>query len=263
MRPFFVVFFILIMKQKMSKFKDMVLSLMFPSGIKCMFCANELNQNSYNTTCENCLEVLPFIKNPCEKCGATMNSNQQGVCLKCKSNNLNFSQARSVFEYKDSPLIVVHNLKYNGKKYLVKYIVKYLLDIYSTWNVFADIVTCVPMFELKEKARGYNQSKLLAEEFSLNAKLPFYELCAKAVDTPSQTELNTQERMNNVADSFVLKKEFKKTIKGKTILIIDDVITTGATTSEISKTLINAGAKDCYVLSFAHTKLEQLNFEAN
>lgn len=249
------------MKQKISKFKDMILDLMFPSGIKCMFCTNELNQNSYNTTCERCLETLPFIKNPCERCGSPMGENQQGVCLRCKSNNLNFVQAKSVFEYSDTPLHVVHNLKYNGKKYLTKYIVKYLLDIYSTWNVFADVVTCVPMFELKEKLRGYNQSKLLAEEFSKLAKIPFYELCAKVIDTPSQTDLNTNERMMNVADSFAFKKEFRKKIKGKTILIIDDVVTTGATTSEISKVLLKAGAKDCFVLSFAHTKLQQIDYE--
>ena len=123
------------MKQKMSKFKDMILNLMFPSGIKCMFCGDELNQNSYNTTCVHCLESLPFIKNPCGRCGSSMEENQQGVCFRCKSNNFNFVQAKSVFDYTDSPLNVVHNLKYNGKKYLVEYIVKYLLDIYGTWNV--------------------------------------------------------------------------------------------------------------------------------
>ena len=251
------------MKQKISKFKDMILNLMFPSGIKCMFCTNELNQNAYNTTCENCLQTLPFIKNPCGRCGSAMGENQQGVCLRCKSNNLNFVQAKSVFEYTDEPLNVVHNLKYNGKKYLNEYIVKYLLDVYAKWNVFADIVTCVPMFELKEKVRGYNQSKLMAEEFALKTKIPFYELCVKFVDTPSQTALNTMDRINNVADSFAFRKEFKKIVKGKTILIIDDVLTTGATTSEISKVLLKAGAKDCFILSFAHTKLQPLQAENN
>ncbi len=231
------------------------MNLMFPSGIKCMFCTNELNQNSYNATCENCLEILPFIKNSCERCGSSMGENQQGVCLRCKSKNFNFVQAKSVFDYTDTPLNVIHNLKYNGKKYLVEYIVKYLLDTYSTWNVFADIVTCVPMFEEKEKIRGYNQSKLLAEEFSSKANIPFYDLTIKSVDTPSQTALNTDERLKNVEDSFAFKKEFKKLVKDKTILIIDDVVTTGATTSEISKVLLKAGVKECFVLSFAHTKL--------
>lgn len=245
----------------MSKLKDIILNLIYPSGIKCMFCSDELNQNSYNTTCENCIETIPFIKNPCERCGSEMKRNNQGVCFKCKNKNYSFTQAKSVFEYTDKPLIVVHNLKYNEKTYLTKYMVKYLLDVYAKWNVFADIITNVPMFELKEKERGYNQSKLLAEEFSKQTKLPFYELCAKVVNTKSQTDLNTKERMENVLDSFAFKLEFKKQIQGKTILIIDDVITTGATTSEISKMLINAGAKETYVLTFAHTSLQQLGYE--
>lgn len=251
------------MKQKISKFKDRILNLIFPKNIKCMFCMGELNQNSYNATCEDCLEIVPFIKNPCERCGSSLNENQTGVCLRCKSTNYFFTQAKSVFEYVDLPLKVVHNLKYNGRKYLTEYMVRYMLDIYATWNLFADFVTCVPMFELKEKERGYNQAKLLAEEFSKQTKVPFYEFCVKVVDTKSQTELNTEERIKNVEDSFAFKPEFKKLIKGKTILIVDDVITTGATTSEIAKVLINAGAKECYVLTFAHTNLKQINVEEN
>lgn len=247
------------MKPKMSKFKDMILNLIYPKNIKCMFCAGELNQNSYNATCESCLNILPFIKNPCERCGAEMLKNQQGVCSKCKNSNYYFNQAKAVFEYNAGPLNVVHNLKYNDKKYLAEYMAKYLVDIYATWNLFADFVTCVPMFELKEKKRGYNQSKLLADSFSSIAKIPFYEFCAKVVDTQSQTELNTVERMKNVKDSFAFKGEYKDIIKDKIILIIDDVVTTGSTTNEISKVLLHAGAKACYVLSFAHTKLEQIS----
>ncbi len=249
------------MKQKISKFKDTVLNLIYPKNIKCMFCSEELNQNSYNTTCENCLEVLPFIENPCDRCGSPMGENQVGVCFKCKKSNFNFTRAKSVFEYKDSPLVVVHNAKYNAKTYLIEYMAKYLLDVYAIWDVFADVVTNIPMFETKEKSRGYNQSKLLAEEFSRIAQIPFVELCAKIVDNVSQTDLNTQERIKNIEDSFAVKSENKKLIKGKTILIIDDVITTGATSSELSKTMLKAGAKECFVLSFAHTKLNQMDFE--
>ena len=249
------------MKQKISKLKDKILNLIFPKNIKCMFCAGELNQNSYNSTCEECLEVLPFITNACERCGSQLNENQMGVCLKCKNENYFFTQAKSVFEYVDKPLIAIHNLKYNGKKYLAENMVKYMLDLYAKWNVFADIITFVPMFELKQKARGYNQAQLLAEDFSKKINIPCYELCAKVVDTTSQTELGNKERMKNVEDSFSFKKEYKDLIKGKRILIIDDVITTGATTSEISKVLLKAGAKECYAMSFAHTQLRQINVE--
>ena len=249
------------MKQKIKSFGNKILNLMYPKNIKCMFCVDELNHLEYNCTCENCMPTLPFISNPCEKCGSPMNENQHGVCIKCKNRNFFFSQAKSIFEYTDKPLKVVHDVKYNNKKFLIEYMVKYLLDLYATWNVFPDIITCVPLFPTKEKARGYNQSKLMAKIFAEKVNLPFYELTEKVVDTPSQTTLNTLERIENVKNSFSFKDDFKKLIKNKTILIIDDVITTGATTSEISRILCNNGANACYVLSFAHTKLQQLDIE--
>lgn len=249
------------MKQKISKFKDMILNLMFPNDIKCMFCAGELNQNAYNMTCEECMPQLPFIKNPCLRCGSPLNENQQGVCVNCKSKNLNFVQAKSVFEYVELPLKVVHDVKYSGKSYLIEHMVKYMLDEYGAWNVFADIVTDVAMFPTKEKERGFNQSTLMAKEFAEKAKIPYIDLCAKIVDTKSQTTLNTKDRIKNVEDSFVFKPEYKKEVEGKIVLIIDDIVTTGATTSEISKVLLKAGAKECYVLSFAHTCLEQINHD--
>lgn len=249
------------MKQKISKLKDMILNLMYPQNIKCMFCMEELNQNSYNNTCENCLNVLPFITNPCEKCGSPMNENQVGVCFKCKNKNYNFVLAKSIFEYKDMPLMIVHNLKYNGKKYLVDYIVRYMLDVFATWNVFPDFITCVPMIKAKEKEREYNQSKLMAEKFAKEVKIPFYEFCYKSKNTDSQTELNTNQRIKNVVGSFEFIKENKKLIKNKTILIIDDIITTGATVNEISKVLLGAGAKECYALSFAHTRLNKIDVQ--
>ena len=114
--------FYVYMKQKMKMFGEKILNLMYPKNIKCMFCADELNQNSYNCTCEECLSVIPFIKNSCDKCGSPMNENQQGICIKCKKRNFNFVQAKSVFVYEGLPLKVVHNVKYNECKYLVEYI---------------------------------------------------------------------------------------------------------------------------------------------
>ena len=239
----------------------MILNLIYPKNIKCMFCTEELKESSYNVTCENCLNTLPFISNPCDKCGSPMNENQVGVCFKCKNNNQNFILAKSVFEYKDLPLRVVHNLKYNGNKYLVEYMVKYMVDMFATWNLFPDFITCVPMTKEREKAREYNQSKLLAEEFAKEVKVSFCDFCLRVKDVDSQTGLNQKERIQNVIDSFEFNKQYKKEIKNKTILIVDDVITTGATVNEISKVLLQAGAKECYALSFAHTRLYKIDVE--
>lgn len=247
------------MKQKIKKFANKILDLIYPKNIKCMFCAEELNQNSYNCTCEVCLKSLPYIMRACEHCGTELNEEETGVCFRCKTANYNFVQAKSVFSYKDLPLNVIHNFKYNKKKYLTEYIVKYLLDAYGTWNLFADFVTFVPMFPQKEKERGFNQAKLMAERFADGAKLSFLDCCEKIKDASSQTNLDAKQRAQNVKDCFKVKSEHKKFIKNKIILIIDDIVTTGATTSELSRVLIEAGAKACYVLSFAHTQLLPIN----
>jgi competence protein ComFC len=238
---------------KLSAIKNKIFDILFPKNIKCIFCGDELNETSHNCTCENCYPILPFINNECDRCGTPVNPENIGVCLNCKTRNFNFCSARSVFGYCDEVLNVVQNLKYNGKRFLGSHMADFMLEKFATLNIPADIITCVPMRHKKEKQRGYNQSGLLAQDFADKIHLPFLDCCEKVVDNPSQTTLSFDERMKNVKDTFKFKKEFKQAIKDKVVLIIDDVITTGATTSELSKVLKEHGAKECFVLSFAHS----------
>lgn len=249
------------MKIKFTKIKNYLLNLIYPKNIKCIFCNDELNQNEINNTCESCFPSLPFVKNPCEKCGCEMNENQVGVCLKCKRNNFNFEKAISVFVYENELVKVIHGIKYKGKKYLIKPLTKFMLEKFATSNIFVDIVTNIPMHPTKIKERGYNQSLEFAKIFAKEANINHIELCNKTTNTTSQTSLNILERLENVKDSFSLKDNMKRIIKDKSILIIDDVLTTGATTSELAAILLKAGASKCYVLSLASTKLNQITVE--
>ncbi len=234
------------MKQKINKFKEFILNLMYPKNIKCVFCDEELNQNEINKVCENCYETIPFVKNP---------------CLRCKTNNYNFTTAISVFVYENEIVKAVHGIKYGGKKHIIKPLTNFMLEKFATNNIFVDYVTNIPMYPTKEKERGYNQSFLFAKHFADKANLQHIELCEKIKDTTSQTSLNITERLQNIKDSFAFKPQFKNKIKDKTILIIDDVFTTGATSTELSKVLLSAGASKCYVLTLASTKLNQITFD--
>lgn len=247
--------------EQVNKFKECVLDALFPRNIKCIFCGEELNEKAHNCTCEECYPTLPFINKCCDRCGSPVNPENIGVCMNCKTNNFHFEIGRSVFGYSDNVVYVVQNLKYNCKKYLVEPMVNFMLEKFATLNIFTDIITCIPMFKTKLKKRGYNQSALLASAFANKLNLPFIELCEKVVDNPSQTSLSYTERRNNVKDCYKLKKEFAKTIKGKSILIVDDVMTTGATSSEISKVLVEHGAKLCNVFTFAHSYTAKENVE--
>lgn len=247
------------MKNGLKKFSYYFRKLIYPNEIKCIFCGDELNQNEYNSTCENCFKILPFVDRCCEKCGNPISENNTAVCSICRTSKYNFVQARSVFIYKDEVLAIIHRFKYHNEKYLFKPLTKFLLDFYATQNLFVDCVTFVPMFKKKEKLRGYNQAKLLAEEFCKHANLKLYDFCEKIVDNTSQTDLDFNARRENVKDTFAFKKELKSEIKDKVVLVIDDIFTTGATTNEICKVLLEHGAKECFVLTLGHTELKEDN----
>lgn len=245
------------MKINWGKVKNYILKLIYPNHIKCIFCGDELNQNSKNDTCEKCLKILPFISNACDRCGEPIRVQDKGVCLNCKNKNYNFVKAMSVFAYTDKVLQAIHGFKYSGKKYLFKPFAKYLLEFFASKDIKVDFVVDVPMFETREKERGYNHAKLLAEEFCKLTNLPYVDCCVKIVENSSQTNLSFSERAENIKDSFAVKKEFIKSIKGKTALIIDDVFTTGATVNEVCKVLLKSGVKECYVLTLAHTVISK------
>ena len=119
-----------------------------------------------------------------------------------------------------------------------------------------DFICDVPMHKNKLKKRKVNHGTILAKGVAEKFNIEYLPLCEKVVDNPSQTTLKFSERKKNVKDAYVVNKEFKKQIKGKTILIVDDVITTCATIEELSGILLDAGANKIYALSFAHTNLE-------
>lgn len=246
---------------KISKVVDKIKSLIFPRNIKCIFCGDELNNRSINDTCENCINSLPFIQNACPRCGNPMNPEQTGVCLDCSRNNYYFVFCKSVFIYKDKVAGLVQRIKYNGEKFLIKSAAKYLINELSTSNISPDYVTNVPLFPSKEKERGFNQSSLLGKYVANAFNLQFVELCEKVVNNPSQTSLSISERKENVKDVYKLKQEYLKAVKNKVILVIDDVFTTGATTNEICKILVEHGARACYVLTLAHSVIDKDAFK--
>ena len=121
----------------------------------------------------------------------------------------------------------------------------------------ADCVVCVPSSAERMKLRGYNQSFLLAKEFAKLVDLPFYDdVIQKAVDTISQVGLSRKERKENLKGSFKITQKDK--IKGKKVLIIDDVMTTGTTVDVLAERLKNAGAMEVYALTVASITFEKV-----
>ena len=162
---------------------------------------------------------------------------------------LSLDKCRSVFVY-DKPInALIKGAKYDNKIYLLEVFAKYLSNLYFKSYFNADYICFVPMTEKALKRRGYNQSEILARLVSEKVNVELIDCLEKSKETTRQAKLTRRERLKNLESVFRVTK--RKEIKEKTLLLIDDVTTTGATAENIAKKLKNAGAKRVYLLSVA------------
>lgn len=118
----------------------------------------------------------------------------------------------------------------------------------------ADIVIPVPLSNQRLKQRKYNQATKLAQEFCKLSKIPLYEnLVLRYQNTHTQTDLSWQQRQENLKNAFKICNKTQQIVNNKKILIVDDVFTTGATTSNLAMLLQSGGAKQVSILTLAHT----------
>lgn len=156
-----------------------------------------------------------------------------------------------IFEEDKELQSIIHALKYEKKfligKYLGRLLAEMRSDIISEWKI--DYIIPVPLHRLKLSERGYNQSYYIAKGLGRELSVPVKSIFVKRIKyTQSQTMLSRIERQANLSDAF---KAYGKEIKSKKILIVDDVITTGATTNKCAKVLLEAGAAKVFAASAA------------
>ena len=147
---------------------------------------------------------------------------------------------------------LIHSLKYTGKfltgYFLGEVLGKNIKNELLSWNI--NLILPIPLHQLKKAERGYNQSLYISKGLSKEINIPVGSgIITRRKYTHSQTTMNLLERQKNIEEAFKVKN--KKKITGKNILLIDDVITTGATISECGKVLLDSGAKRVYAASVA------------
>jgi len=202
--------------------------------------------------CEDCKSLLNILEHQYCLCKKPKRLSFAGKCKKCKSKNL--SGLYCALNYKEDSLTknLILNFKYKPFiKTLNGTFAKLIIEhIYVSENhpkeIFKEgILIPVPLTKKKLKYRGFNQSAEIAKSLSekTNLKTELNNLI-KIKNTPSQTELSSEQRKENIKDAFVCKNPER--IKNKKVFLIDDVYTTGATLEEASKTLKKAGAKEVW-----------------
>jgi len=214
-----------------------------------------------------------FIPRICPSCKSQLDLTEKVICKKCflQLNKVSDERITTEFQekFKKSSIIsdftsiyyfeknkevhnIIHEFKYNGKFrigfYLGTLIANKSESKIRSWDI--DYIIPVPLHRLRRAERGFNQSFYIAKGINSVLRIPIaHNLLKRLRFTDSQTHFSISERKANVQNAFSLKKN--KLISGKNILLLDDVITTGATISECGRVLLNAGAAKIFAASFA------------
>ncbi len=228
-------------------FKSFLRKVLFKREWTCAVCKAELFGEDY--FCPDCLKKLPFIgSKKCNHCGRSALLNEE-YCDTCKNFFVSVDIARSVFDYTGKISLLIKKFKFNGEKHLATPFVKYMLPVMLKNFPRTDVITFVPMTEKSQKKRGYNQTELLAKGLSEKTNIPLVNAVVKKKETPKQVKLKRADRLKNLQGSFGITD--KNSIKGKNVLLVDDVLTTGATAETIAKLLKEKGAERVYLITVA------------
>ena len=205
---------------------SIIKNFIFPK--RCPYCNKLIKVSEY--ACNSCIDKFPFTY---------IDGFTKGgfICV-------------SSFPYEDIFKNAILNIKFKSKTAYAPQVavtmVRDINDCYKDKNF--DFITSVPLHKKRYRKRGFNQSRLLAENISKQLKTPYIEALVKVKNNKPQHTIKGKERMSNVKNAY--KVIDKAIIKDKNILIIDDIITTGYTLGECCKVLDKGGAKDVICATF-------------
>ncbi|MBQ8374491.1 MAG: ComF family protein [Clostridia bacterium] len=231
-----------------EKFLDKLFIANVENSHTCDLCGKELFSYPDPRLCDECEQSL--TKNQafvCEKCGRATKT--EGVCNLCKSEPPTFLKGCSPLVYFGESAALINRFK-NGTRALAFYLGEQMSAVVSRLTVFEEppVLVPVPLAKQKKRERGYNQAEELAKVISRATGYPLKsDLITKVKKDTQQKHLTAKERREKIIGAFHI--EDRKFCKGKTLLLVDDILTTGATLSELSRILYNAGAKAVYALT--------------
>jgi len=222
--------------------------------IRCVKCGAILEDKE--GLCPSCWPLITFTAKPyCQCCGLPFDFDieEGAMCGACQQERPSFKTARSVFTYTGESKDLI--LKFKHTDHLSS------APIFAEWmannleNIENPLCVPVPLHWTRLFMRTYNQAGLLAQRIARQKGWTYDpSLLMRKHRTPSQGHLSKKDRVKNVERVFCVPEKKKRDLAGKTILLIDDVYTTGATLEACSKTLLKAGAHEVHALTLGRVK---------
>lgn len=198
---------------------------------------------------ENWIKLVFLDMPKCHICGMpfdiihdVQNAYDLVECAACIARRPAYDRARAVFKYDDVSRQIVFRLKNSGDRTGLKQMGRWFGQISQDLIDDADIIMAVPLHTARLRSRGYNQSLWLASSIAkMYGKKLSYHMLKRRRNTPSQAGKSVSGRFKNVKGAFYVPNRHRKTLKGKRVLLVDDVFTTGATVEACAKVLMRSG----------------------
>jgi ComF family protein len=221
----------------------------------CQLCGERRATPDQGFICGDCRASVRWIRPPfCQRCGLPFEGaiSHAFECGDCLENNPQFSSARAAVAARDPVLEIVHRYKYQRALWFEPFLAGLLIE--AAVPVLAgqhwDFIVPVPLHPLKEREREFNQAQRLAARLSAATQIPLHKrLVRRVVATRTQTQLSRQERQANVRRAFAMRP--RQRLQGERVVLVDDVLTTGATTSACAGALRQGGAGEVCVWTVA------------
>lgn len=234
------------------------LDTLFPP--RCFTCGELVGE--HGNLCATCWNGVDFIAAPlCARCGVPFatDAGEQGECLPCLTTPPAYATARAVFRYEGASRRLITGYKYHDRTLATPMFARWLARAGAEQLAVAEVVIPVPLHPLRLLRRRYNQSALLARELGkLADKQVLPAGLTRTRHTPQQTGLSREERQHNVQGAFTVPPRHHPQIRGRAVVLVDDVLTTGATLDACARALQEAGATAVHVLVLARTAAEDV-----
>lgn len=217
----------------------------------CAACERPLDEPTRGPVCAGCWSSITPITPPvCDRCGDPLRSwrvisVEHARCPRCRRGRSHVQRGRAIGPYEGSLRAIVHALKYGGRRSLARPLGVLLARAGADLLDGADVVVPVPLHASRKRSRGFNQAAELAHHLGL----PVNHALRRVRATPSQIDLPAARRHANVRDAFALRRRAR--VRGATVVLVDDVSTTGATLDACARVLTEAGAREVRALTVA------------
>jgi len=218
-----------------------LLDFVFPP--LCELCQGVLTHG--HSLCKECAKNLKRVEAPfCQKCGEPFDGQISGdfSCPNCSQIQLDFDFARSPLQAAGPARELIHALKYRSRFYLSEELAPFLSEVLKNDDRLSDLprntlVVPVPLHWWRQQVRQGNQALELAKAFTKHSGLTLYPALKRARRTETQTRLTRKERLSNLRDAFEIRSKMRENLAASTVILIDDVFTTGSTAHECARLL--------------------------